>query len=67
MAYLYLFVYMQTPIPIILGTNLRYKRSGSKRRLVEVEDTMMYIPFLEYLKVLLQNETVISDVNHIIL
>ena len=39
-----------------------FKGTGLKRRCMLVEDTMMYVPILETLQVLLQNEAILSEV-----
>lgn len=46
----------------MLGSQRKAKGSGSKRRVVEVDDVMMYIPILSTLELLLQNETIVSEV-----
>lgn len=37
--------------------------TGRKRRLVMKEDTMMYVPLLETLRVMLENEAVMTEVS----
>ena len=46
----------------VLGEHCRHKGSGNKRRCVLVEDIMMYVPILETLQVLLQNEAIVAEV-----
>lgn len=52
----------QEPVRIVLGTVRKAKGTGHKRRLVETDNTMMYIPLLETLELLLQNETILGEV-----
>lgn len=53
---------VQEPVRVSLGTRRVWKGNGSKRRYVEKEDEMVYIPLLESLKSLLQNKQVLSEV-----
>lgn len=53
---------MQEPKTVVLGTVRKPKGTGTKRRCVEVEETMQYIPIMDTLNVLLQNETVNFEV-----
>ena len=46
----------------MLGTKLKSCGRGAKRRLVEVEECMVYIPLLETLGVLLSCDTVQTEV-----
>ena len=41
---------------VVLGTNQRAKGSGAKRRLVEEEESFMYVPVLETLQTLLNDK-----------
>ena len=45
-----------------LGSSYIYKNSGQKRRLVEQQDTFQYIPLLQNLEWVLQNEDVYKKV-----
>ena len=53
---------LQEPKTVVLGTVRKPKGTSTKRRCVEVKETMLYIPILDTLNILLQNETVISEV-----
>ena len=56
-------MFPQEPVSVRLGTVRKAKGSGAKRRIVEVEEGMMYIPILETLNVLLNNEAIASEVS----
>ncbi len=62
MATLIIPLLMQEPVKIVLGTERKPKGYGRKRRTIDVEETMVYVPILETLQRLLQNETVVSEV-----
>ena len=47
---------------VVLGTNRRAKGSGAKRRLIEEEECFMYVPVLETLQALLNDETILAEV-----
>ncbi len=53
---------LQEPVTIELGTSYKYRKSGSKRLLVEVPDTYQYVPLLENLEWILQNKSISSEV-----
>lgn len=55
-------LYAQDPIKILLGTKKKPHGLGSKRRLVEKEEVFVYIPILQTLQALLNNEIVLSEV-----
>lgn len=42
---------------------MKSKGSGYKRRLVEAEDIMVYVPLLETLSVMLHNDNVLTEVS----
>lgn len=46
----------------MLGTDRRAKGLGAKRRLVEEEESFMYVPVLETLQALLSDETILAEV-----
>lgn len=50
------------PIKIVLGTKKKPQGFGSKRRLIEKEEVLVYVPVLQTLQALLSNETVLSEV-----
>ena len=54
---------MQEPATIVLGSHLRYVGLGCKRRLVETNDTFQYVPLLQGLKILLQNDAIRHEVS----
>ena len=56
-------MFPQEPVSVILGTVRKAKGAGAKRRIVEVEEGMVYIPILETLNVLLNNESIASEVS----
>ncbi len=45
-----------------LGSVRKYVGSGAKRQCVEKDETMMYVSILDTIDVLLQNETILSEV-----
>ena len=45
-----------------LGTSFRYQQTGAKRRLVEVQETCQYVPLLQNLEKLLNNQDVYREV-----
>ena len=47
---------------IILGSKLKHRGCGSKRRLVDVEETMTYVPILATLQQILRNDAVLAEV-----
>ena len=49
---------------IVLGTCRKAKGLGTKRRLVEEEESFMYIPLLETLQTLLKDDTVLTEVKY---
>ena len=53
---------MQEPMKIVLATHRKPKGTGAKQCIVEVEDTMYYIPILETLQVLLNNDAIVAEV-----
>ena len=54
---------MQEPATIVLGSHLRSVGLGCKRRLVETNDTFEYVPLLQGLKTLLQNDAMRHEVS----
>lgn len=54
---------LQEPVTIELGTSYHYKRSGSKRVLVEKRDTFQYVPLIENLEWILQNKSLRTEVS----
>ena len=60
----YIILYWE-PEKIVLGTTREHKGFGAKRRCVEKEETMMYVPILKSLNVILQDETIlVEDIKH---
>ena len=55
---------MQLPVTVVLRTERKAKGLGSKRRLVEKEESYVYIPILQTLETLLQNDMVLAEVCH---
>lgn len=47
---------------VTLGTENKWKGTGENRTYTRVEDKMVYIPVLETIQTLLEDETVISEV-----
>lgn len=56
---------LQEPTKIVLGSKLKYKGCGSKRRLVDQDETMVYVSILDTLEKLLCNEAVMAEVKKI--
>lgn len=54
---------IQEPERVVLGKTRKYKGIGVKRRCVEKDETMHYVPVLKTLDVILQNETVLAEVS----
>ena len=52
----------QEPVRVKLGEQRVWKGTGSKRRCVLEEDTFMYIPLLNTLETLLQNDSILAEV-----
>ena len=46
---------VQEPVTIVLGSHLRYVSLGSKRRLIDTNDTFEYIALLQGLKRMTQS------------
>ena len=59
-------MYIQDPVKIVLGTERKAKGIGHKRKCVEVEETMVYIPLIDTLRVLLGNHTVVAEVRNFV-
>lgn len=59
--------YQQEPQAITLGSEVVEKGIGAKRRRVEEQEKMVYIPLLDTLEAVLQNRNVIAEVRTIIL
>ena len=53
------------PVKVVLGTRRKAKGLGAKCQLVEVEDSFMYVPILETLQTLLNNQTVLEEVRFV--
>ena len=49
----------------MLGTVTKVKGFGNKRRIVEADETMSYIPIMETLNVLLHNKAIQLEVAHL--
>ena len=47
---------------VVLGTKLKAQGYGSKRRLVEKEEIMVYVPILKTLEVLLNDSAILAEV-----
>ena len=58
---MYLYI-IQEPVKIVLGTDQRAKGLGAERRLIEEEESLMYVPVLETLQALLNDETILAEV-----
>ena len=56
------FLYLKECESITLGTKRMWKGRGSKRRCVQSEGNMIYIPLLKSLKQLLQTNVVYKEV-----
>ena len=50
------------PVKVVLRVNRRAKGLGAKRRLVEEEESFMYVPVLETLQTLLNDEAILAEV-----
>ena len=59
-----LYCYMPTQMPVekTLGTVRSWVAQGSKRRIIERADTFVYIPIIEVLRRMLQNDAVYEQV-----
>lgn len=55
---------LQDPVKIVLGTRRVQKGHGRKRRLVEKEDTLVYVPILKTLQVILNDDGILAEVSH---
>lgn len=55
-------IIFQEPVTIKLGTHLECVRTGSKRRLAEVNDTFQYVPLLQGLQALLGHSDIRDEV-----
>ena len=53
---------IQEPVQIVLGRERRAIGCGHKRRVAEVEDTMVYIPILKTIQCLLNNASLVAEV-----
>lgn len=54
---------LQEPVKITLGTQRKPVGRGSKRRLVEKEEGFVYIPILQTLETLLDDEGIMAEVS----
>lgn len=52
----------QEPRKIVLGSKRKRVGYGPKRRLVEQDECMVYVPLLESLESLLQSDSVLAEV-----
>ena len=52
---------------MVLGKERRPVGCGHKRRVAEVEDTMVYIPILDTIQHLLKNDALIAEVKWTVL
>lgn len=52
------------PREIILGSKWKPEGTGTKRRTVEKKDCMYYIPIIETLQTLLDNEDILAEVRY---
>lgn len=50
---------------ILLGSKRKVKYCGSKRRIVEKEDTMVYVPILNTLQKMISNVSVRNEVTEL--
>lgn len=57
----------QEPVTCELGTSFRYQQTGVKRRLVEVRETCQYIPLMQNLEKLLNNQDFYQEVQEKVL
>ena len=53
---------IQEPVRVLLGERRQWKGRGSKRRCVIKRDEVMYIPLLDTLQSLLNNESILAEV-----
>ena len=58
---------MQESVTQQLGTSFKYKKIGSSRRLIEIQDTFEYVPLLDNLERLLCNQDVFEEVYRVLL
>lgn len=56
------FFHFKQPLEICLGEVRKRRGTGRKSRIVTVQETMIYVPILKTLEVLLNNETVLTEV-----
>lgn len=56
-------IFLKEPRTVVLGSVRKAKGMGAKRRVVEIDETMIYIPILETLRILLENEAVMAEVS----
>ena len=52
----------QEPVKVVLGTERKQKGTGAKKRVVEVEECMVYVPISGTLEFLCQNVLVTDEV-----
>lgn len=57
------FLYIKMPLKIVLGKVRKPKGIGSKRRLIEKEESFMYVPVLKTLETLLNSDVVLVEVH----
>lgn len=57
------FFFIQESVRLLLGKRWVWKGRGSKHRCVVKRDEMMYIPLLDTLQSLLNNENVLAEVH----
>ena len=57
---------MQSPVTVKLGTKRKAKGLGQKRRIIEKEESFVYIPLLQSLQALLQNDMVLAEVCNVL-
>ena len=50
---------------VVLGTRRVHQGHGRKRRLIEKQDVMVYVPILKTLEVLLNDEGILAEVRHL--
>ena len=53
---------MQEPRSVVLGIESKWKGIGENRKYTRIEEKMVYIPVLETLQTLLEDETIMSEV-----
>ena len=61
-VHMIIFLHIQEPKKIILGTKRIYHGHGRKRRLVKVTDTLVYVPLLQTIEILLKDEGIYTKV-----